>query len=396
MKAKLTTLAKQLTLAAAMGGLSCAAAAHDLTLAECVEGGDFIMHAAMSRENGMTREAFLERMESDIRLIQAFPPQLRWFVQDEDDEQLLTWAARLVFDSPRAREPSVGVPGSVHRTFERHHRSARRLRGHEACRRGREPRGKLTRHGPLAPSQLAPEGARAGSAHGCTSHPAELTYTKRWSGASGRTDCAKPNSGGLFTMDVKLTRRQFFKVCATGMAGSSLAALGFAPTAALAEVREFKLLRTTETRNTCTYCSVGCGIIMYSLGDKAKNAKADIIHIEGDADHPVNRGTLCPKGAALLDFVHSPNRLKYPEYRAAGSSEWKRISWDDAFTRIARLMKDDRDKNFEAKNKDGATVNRWLSTGFLAASASSNETGYLTHKVVRSLGILGFDNQARV
>src|SRR5262245_51883624 len=104
MTAKLTTLAKQLVLAAAIGGLSCAAAAHDLTLAECAEGGEFIMHAAMSRENGMTREAFLERMESDIRLIQAFPPHLRWFVQDEDDEELLTSAARLVFDSPREPE----------------------------------------------------------------------------------------------------------------------------------------------------------------------------------------------------------------------------------------------------------------------------------------------------
>ena len=197
-------------------------------------------------------------------------------------------------------------------------------------------------------------------------------------------------------MDVKLTRRQFFKVCASGMGGSSVAALGFAPTAALAEVREFKLLRTTETRNTCPYCSVGCGIIMYSLGDKAKNVTSAIMHIEGDADHPVNRGTLCPKGAALLDFVNSPSRLKYPEYRAPGSNEWKRISWQDAFDRIARHMKDDRDKNFEAKSKDGVTVNRWLSTGFLAASASSNETGYLTHKVVRSLGILAFDNQARV
>jgi formate dehydrogenase major subunit len=110
----------------------------------------------------------------------------------------------------------------------------------------------------------------------------------------------------------------------------------------------------------------------------------------------VNRGTLCPKGAGLLDFVHSPNRLKYPEYRAPGSDKFVRISWDDAFDRIARLMKNDRDKNFIAKNADGATVNRWLSTGFLAASASSNECGYLTHKVVRSLGMLAFDNQARV
>jgi len=195
---------------------------------------------------------------------------------------------------------------------------------------------------------------------------------------------------------MQVTRRQFFKVCAAGVGSSSLAMLGFMPTEALAEVRTFKLARATETRNTCPYCSVSCGILIYSQGDKAKNVHGEVMHIEGDPDHPVNRGTLCPKGAGLLDFVHSASRLKYPEYRAPGSKEWKRISWDDAFTRIAKLMKEDRDKNFEAKNKDGATVNRWLSTGFLAASASSNEAGYLTHKVVRSLGMLAFDNQARV
>ncbi len=195
---------------------------------------------------------------------------------------------------------------------------------------------------------------------------------------------------------MNVNRRQFFKVCAGALGSSSMAMLGFSPGEALAEVREFKLERTTETRNTCPYCSVGCGLLMYSLGDKAKNAKGTIIHVEGDPDHPVNRGTLCPKGAALLDFVHSPSRLKFPEVREPGTREWKRISWDDAFTRIAKLMKDDRDKNFEARNKDGATVNRWVSTGFLAASASSNETGYLTQKVARSLGMLAFDNQARV
>jgi formate dehydrogenase major subunit len=168
------------------------------------------------------------------------------------------------------------------------------------------------------------------------------------------------------------------------------------PEPALAEVREFKLARATETRNTCPYCSVACGVLMYSLGDRAKNATASIFHIEGDPDHPVNRGTLCPKGAGLLDFVHSASRLKYPEYRAPGSAEWQRLSWDDALGRIAALLKKDRDANFLAKNADGQTVNRWLTTGMLAASASSNESGYLTHKVVRSLGILAFDNQARV
>jgi formate dehydrogenase major subunit len=195
---------------------------------------------------------------------------------------------------------------------------------------------------------------------------------------------------------VSISRRQFLKISAAGLSASSIAILGFSPNEVLAEVRQYKLARATETRNTCPYCSVGCGLLMYSLGDNAKNSPASIFHIEGDPDHPVNRGTLCPKGAGLLDFVHSPNRLKYPEYRAPGSDKFVRISWDDAFDRIARLMKNDRDKNFIAKNADGATVNRWLSTGFLAASASTNETGYLTHKVVRSFGILAFDNQARV
>jgi len=193
-----------------------------------------------------------------------------------------------------------------------------------------------------------------------------------------------------------MTRRQFLKITGASLAGSSLALMGFSPSVALAEVREFKLARATETRNTCPYCSVSCGLLMYSLGDKAKNVHTSIIHIEGDPDHPVNRGTLCPKGAALLDFVNSPNRLKYPEYRAPGSDKWERISWDDAFARIAKLLKQDRDANFVAKTADGKTVNRWITTGFLGASASSNESGYITHKVVRSLGALAFDNQARV
>ncbi len=193
-----------------------------------------------------------------------------------------------------------------------------------------------------------------------------------------------------------MNRRHFFRVSGAGLVGSSLVAMGFSPAAALAEVRQYKLAATTVTRQTCTYCSVGCGILMYSLGDGAKNAKLSVIHVEGDPDHPVNRGTLCPKGTGLLDFVHSPNRLLYPEYRAPGSNEWKRLSWDDALTRIAKLLKADRDANFQAKTDDGLTVNRWLSTGMLAASASSNEAGYITYKVARSWGLLAFDNQARV
>ncbi len=193
-----------------------------------------------------------------------------------------------------------------------------------------------------------------------------------------------------------MNRRQFFKATAAGLGSSSIALLGFSPGTALAETRAYKLARSTETRNTCTYCSVGCGILMYGLGDKAKNVTASIFHIEGDPDHPVNRGTLCPKGAGLIDFVHADTRLKYPQVRKPGSTEWTRITWEEAIERIATLMKQDRDKNFVATTPEGLTVNRWLTTGMLAASASSNESGYITHKTTRPLGILVFDNQARV
>lgn len=195
---------------------------------------------------------------------------------------------------------------------------------------------------------------------------------------------------------VQYSRRQFMQVTGSTLAGSSLALMGFSPTNALAEVRQYKLAATTVTRQTCTYCSVGCGILMYAIGDGSKNTRLSVMHVEGDPDHPVNRGTLCPKGAGLLDFVRSPNRLQFPEYRAPGSNEWKRLSWDDALTRITKLLKEDRDANFVEKTEDGLTVNRWLTTGMLAASASSNEAGYVTHKVARSWGLLALDNQARV
>jgi formate dehydrogenase major subunit len=200
------------------------------------------------------------------------------------------------------------------------------------------------------------------------------------------------------TVNMELSRRQFIAGASAGVAGTALGAWGFADleSAHAAAIRPFRLASTTETRNTCPYCSVACGIIMYSKGNLAKGEAAEIVHIEGDVDHPTNRGTLCPKGAALLDFVHSDTRLKFPMHRKPGSDKFEKISWNEALDRIARLMKDDRDKNFLAKNSDGVTVNRWLTTGFLAASATTNETAWATYKVVRSLGILAFDNQARV
>jgi formate dehydrogenase major subunit len=196
-----------------------------------------------------------------------------------------------------------------------------------------------------------------------------------------------------------MNRRHFFRVSGAGLAASSLVALGFSPTAALAETRSFKLARTTETRSTCPYCSVSCGMIMYTLGDKAKNVKTTIVHVEGDPDHPVNRGTLCPKGAGVMDMIQSPNRVRFPQVREAGANEWKRISWDEAINRVAKHMKADRDANLvKTVEKDGKqiTVNRWNTTGLLVSSAASNESGYVTVKVARGLGMVALDTQARI
>lgn len=200
-------------------------------------------------------------------------------------------------------------------------------------------------------------------------------------------------------MIMDMNRRQFFRVSGAGLAASSLVALGFSPTAALAETRNFKLARTTETRSSCPYCSVSCGLVMYTLGDKAKNVRSTIIHVEGDPDHPVNRGTLCPKGAGVMDMIQSTSRVKLPQVREAGSNEWKNISWDEALTRVARHLKADRDANLvKTVEKDGKTitVNRWNTSAFLISSASSNESGYLSVKVARGLGMVALDTQARI
>ena len=177
-------------------------------------------------------------------------------------------------------------------------------------------------------------------------------------------------------MNIELSRREFLQGAGAGVAGTTLGAFGFGDVEAAyaAAIRPFKLVNTTETRNTCTYCSVACGIIMYSKGDMKKGEKAEITHIEGDADHPTNRGTLCPKGAALLDFVKSETRLKYPQLRKPGSDKFEA----DVLGRRARPYRaapEGRSRQeLRRQERDGVTVNRWITTGFLAASATTNET----------------------
>src|SRR2546421_4117924 len=112
------------------------------------------------------------------------------------------------------------------------------------------------------------------------------------------------------------TRRTFLK------AAGATALFGFDLAPAFAQARELKISRTTETRSTCPYCSVSCGVIIHTLGDRAKNASASVVHVEGDPDHPINRGTLCPKGITLEEDITHEHRLKTPKVRKSGSAQW--------------------------------------------------------------------------
>ncbi len=191
---------------------------------------------------------------------------------------------------------------------------------------------------------------------------------------------------------MEITRRGFLK--ATGL-GTTIA-LGFDVGRADAEMREFKIARTTETRSTCPYCAVSCGMIIHTLGDKAKNATPAVVYVEGDPDHPINRGTLCPKGATVKDDINSPNRLLKPQVRKPGSDKWEEISWDDAITRIARHVKDTRDKNLVQKNAKGQLVNRNPGMAMIGGCTDTTEFNYLYWKSATAWGVPYRDTQARV
>ena len=190
-----------------------------------------------------------------------------------------------------------------------------------------------------------------------------------------------------------MERRTFLKVFA---AGTSATAIGFDLRPARAELRELKIARTTETRSICPYCAVSCGVIIHTLGDKAKNVRPTVVHVEGDPDAPTNRGTLCPKGSTLKYDIDNPNRILTPKVRRPGSDHWEDISWEDAVQQIARHIKTSRDKTFVAKNAKGQTVNRTPGIAMIGGCTDTNEFNYLQWKVITALGVPYRDSQARV
>src|SRR5712692_5912244 len=190
-----------------------------------------------------------------------------------------------------------------------------------------------------------------------------------------------------------MKRRTFLQGAALGGAAVGI---GFDMSKARAEMRQFKIARTTETRSTCPYCSVSCGVIIHTLGDKSKNVTAQVVHVEGDPDHPINRGTLCPKGATLKDDITHTNRLTFPQVRRPGSNKWERISWDEAISEIAARVKKTRDETFIEKDAAGHTVNRLESVAWIGGCTDTNEFNYLVVKSMRALGVVHLENQARV
>jgi len=193
---------------------------------------------------------------------------------------------------------------------------------------------------------------------------------------------------------METSRREFLKVAALG--GAAATAFGFDLRPAYAQLRELKIARATETRSTCPYCAVSCGVIIYTLGDKAKNVTPQVIHVEGDPDHPINRGTLCPKGASLEQDILNERRLLKPQVRRPGATDWEDISWDKALDEIAAWTKKTRDDTFVERDANGKTVNRCEGIAFTGGCTDTNEINYLFVKSMRSLGVCYLENQARV
>lgn len=196
-------------------------------------------------------------------------------------------------------------------------------------------------------------------------------------------------------MSLTISRRALLRSTAL-RAGVGVTGIGLSLQPAIAAARELKISRTTQTSSVCPYCAVGCSVVIHTLGDKARNVQPTVVHIEGDPDSPINRGTLCSKGISLKEFVVNDRRLTKPLHRAPGASDWKEISWDQAIDKAARHIKDTRDRTFQEKDAQGRTVNRTASIAMIGGCTDTNEINYLLSKFRFGLGIISYENQSRL
>jgi len=194
----------------------------------------------------------------------------------------------------------------------------------------------------------------------------------------------------------EVTRRDILKI---GLAGSgAIVATGLGFDVAVAESTQVKqslrISGATESHSVCPYCAVGCSLVAYTR--KAADGSVQLLQIEGDPDSPVNEGRLCPKGATAMQLAVSPRRVESPLYRAPGARDWKKVSWDFMLDKIAQNIKASRDATFVTVDGNGNTVNRCEGIAFAGGAAFSSEEGYFTTKLMRSLGLVHLEQQARV
>ena len=195
---------------------------------------------------------------------------------------------------------------------------------------------------------------------------------------------------------MKITRRGFLTLSGAVGGGIALSSLGLNlnPTKAYAEELDkmSRLKVAKQSITTCCYCSVGCGLIC-----SVDKSTGKIFNIEGDADHPINEGSLCAKGAGFFDLTEAnKHRLTKVLYRKPYGMEWEEKTWDWAIPRMARLIKNARDKGFVTKNAKGELVNRCETVAHLGSSNIDNEECWVVTAKCRALGLVYIDHQARV
>ncbi len=191
---------------------------------------------------------------------------------------------------------------------------------------------------------------------------------------------------------MEFNRREFIKVSSATAAGLAISNLGFDLSPVKSHAAMLKTRYAKETTTICCYCGVGCGAIVHT----SKEGDGRVINIEGDPDHVINQGALCSKGAALKQLAENENRLTQPMYRAPNSDRWQTVSWDWALEQIADRVKKTRDATFETTNAKGQTVNRTTRIASIGSAALDNEECWIYQALMRSLGLVYIEHQARI
>ncbi len=191
---------------------------------------------------------------------------------------------------------------------------------------------------------------------------------------------------------MKFNRRDFIKISSATAAGVAVSGLGFDLKPVKSHASLLKTQYAKESTTICCYCAVGCGAIVHT----SKRGDGRVINIEGDPDHVINKGALCSKGASIKQLVENDKRLTEPMYRAPYSDKWETVSWDWALSKIAQRVKKTRDMNFEKTNAKGEIVNRTTRIASVGSAAMDNEECWMYQTLMRSLGLVYIEHQARI